>query len=77
MAGDGMQLENDCVRRWMNRYWSRMEMDCGMFWIATGYGWMTEVNDRTWMTGDRSQEMEYVRVMTINLLPLYEDIAVL
>jgi len=38
---------------------------------------MTEVDDRRWMTGDRSQEMEHGRRMTINLLPFYEDIAVM
>ena len=48
-----------------------------MIWIATGHGWMTEVDDRRRMTGDGSQEMDHGGRMTINLLPFYEDIAVM
>jgi hypothetical protein len=52
-------------------------MDCGRRWIATGYGWMTEVDDRRWMTRDGSREMDHRRRMTINLLPFYEDTEVM
>ena len=48
-----------------------------MIWIATGHGWMTEVDDRRRITGDGSQEMDHGGRMTINLLPFYEDIAVM
>jgi len=45
-AGDGSRPERDCGRRWMARDGSRPEMDRGMIWIATGYGWMTVVDNR-------------------------------
>jgi hypothetical protein len=61
----------------MTRDGSRPEMDRGMIWIATGYGWMTEVDDWRWMTGDGPKEMDHGRRMAINPLPLYEDIAVM
>ena len=35
------------------------------------------MDDWRWMKGDRSQEMDHVRRMTINLLPFYEDIEVM
>jgi hypothetical protein len=61
----------------------RPEMD-DKRWIPSGDGsrpdmyrnriWM---DDRRWMTGDGSQEMDHGRRMTINLLPFYEDIVVM
>jgi hypothetical protein len=36
-----------------------------------------EVDDRRYMTGDGSREMDHGRRMTINLLPLHEDIEVM
>jgi len=44
-----------------------------MIWIVTGYGWMTEVGNRRWMTGDGFQEMDHERQMTINHLTFYDD----
>jgi len=38
---------------------------------------MTEVDDRSRMTGDGSQEMDHGGRMTINLFPFYEDIEVM
>jgi hypothetical protein len=52
----------------MTRDGSRTERDRGMLWIVTGYGWMTLVDDRRWMTGDGLREMDHGRRMTINLL---------
>ena len=49
-------------------------MDRSMIWIATGQ--MTEVDDRRRMTEDGSQEMAHGGRMTINLLPIDEDIEV-
>jgi len=36
--------------------------------------WM---DDRRWMTGDGSQEMDHGRRLTFNPLPIYEDIEVM
>ena len=66
-VGDGSRPEKDCDLKWMLGDRSRPEMDRGLIWIATRYGWMTEVDDRTWLTGDGSQEMDHGRRMTINL----------
>jgi hypothetical protein len=61
----------------MTRDGSGPEMDRRMIRIAPGYGWMTEVDDRRWMTGDGPKEMDHGRRMAINPLPLSEDIAVM
>ena len=55
---DGSWPEMDCSRRWMTRDGSRPEMDRGMIWIATGHGWMTEVDDWRWITGDGSRKTD-------------------
>jgi hypothetical protein len=39
---------------------SRQDMDRGWIWM----------DDRRWMTGDGSQEMDHERQMTIGLFPL-------
>jgi hypothetical protein len=54
-----------------------LEMYRSMLWIATGHGWKTEVDDRRRKTGDGSQEMDHGTRMTNNLLPFYQDIAVM
>jgi len=46
---------------------SRPDMDRDRIWM----------DDRRWMTGYGSQEMDHGRRMTINLLPFYEDIEVM
>jgi hypothetical protein len=61
--------------------WKRM---AGFNWITAGDGsrpdmdhdriWM---DNRMWVTGDGSQEMDHGRRMTINLLPFHEDIEVI
>jgi len=38
---------------------------------------MTMVDDSRWMTADGSREMDHGRRMTINILPLHEDIEVI
>jgi len=63
-AGEGSRPERDCGRRWMtrwitNRDRSRPDMDPDRIWM----------DDRRWMIGDGSQEMDHWRRMTINLLP--------
>jgi hypothetical protein len=71
-AGEGLRPERDCGRLWMTRWiavrgGSWPDMDRNRIWM----------DDRRWMTGYRSQEMDHGRRMTINLLPLYEDIEVM
>jgi len=52
-------------------------MERGRISIATRYGCMMEVDNRKWMTGDGSQQMDHGRGMTIHPLPFYENIEVL
>jgi len=75
--------------RWIATRWIaatdglRPEMD-DKRWIPSGDGSLPDMDrdriwmdDRRWMTGDGSQEMDHGRRMTINLLPFYEDIEVM
>jgi len=74
----------DCDQRWIAaKDGLRPEMD-DKRWIPSGDGSSPEMDrdwiwmdDLRWMTGDGSQEMDHWRRMTINLVPFYEDIAVM
>jgi hypothetical protein len=66
-AGDGSRPEGARGRRWLTRDGSRPEVARGLIWM----------DDRRWMTGYGSQEMDHGRRMTINLLPFYAEIEVL
>jgi hypothetical protein len=51
---------------WLEPTGSRSEMDCCKIWIATGSGWRTgdgsaEVDNRRWMTGEKSRKMDQAR----------------
>jgi len=67
-AGDGSQPEMDRSRRWIAAGdGSRQDMDRDRMWM----------DDRRWMTGDGSQEMDHWRRMATNPVPFYEDIEVM
>jgi hypothetical protein len=57
-AGDGSRPERDCGWRWMKPDGSCLWMDRGLISIATGYGWMTVVDDTRWITGDGSRDTD-------------------
>jgi hypothetical protein len=59
------QPEIDCAHRLLTRDGSRLEMDRGLIWIMTTYGWMTR---------DGSQGMDHWRRMATLPVPFYEDI---
>jgi len=49
-------------------------MDPVSRWIAGGYASRPDMDDRRWLTGVGSQDMEQGGGMTINLLPIHEGI---
>jgi len=66
-AREGLRPEMD-ARRWIPaRYASQPDMDRDQIWI----------NDRRWIIGDWTKEMDHRRQMAIHPLPCYEDIAVM
>jgi hypothetical protein len=64
MDRDGIWMDST---RWMIRDGSHPDMDRGRIWM----------HDMRWVTGDRSQEVDRGRRMTINLFPFNEDITVI
>jgi len=41
MARDELRSDRQCGWRWMTKDGSHPEINSGMIWIVTGYGWMT------------------------------------